>query len=133
MAGDPFTSPLIFPQLGFTGSPLDRSDELRRHPDLLQQLRTDPAARFVAFSDLRPIVDLSSGTATLLWLDNAAIPAGTEAVFLGRRDGRAFFAVSAPADTPLPGEPIEMRAAAAQLPYSDGAILAQARSLLDWH
>ncbi len=63
----------------------------------------------------------------------AEVPTDVPWVFLGMRDERAHFAVSVPAGVSLPGELIEVRAAAAQLPDDRAAILAQARSLFAWH
>jgi NAD+ diphosphatase len=130
---DPFTAPLAIPSVGFTGASLDRADHLRSDTAALDALRAGSTARFVAFTDLRPIVDLSSGQPDLLWLTASEIPAASPWVFLGFRDAEACFAVSIPADVPLPGEPIELRAAAAGMTHGDAAILSQARALLSWH
>jgi NAD+ diphosphatase len=56
MTADPFTATLPSIRVGFTGSPLDRADQLRRDDTALERLRRDPAARFLALVDLRPIV-----------------------------------------------------------------------------
>ncbi len=130
---DPFTAPLSVGLLGFTGTPLDRADYLRTDRAVLEALRANPATRFAAFSDLRPMVDVSSGEPTLLWLTAAQIPADAAWVFLGLENAEARFAVALPMDTALPGEPMELRAAAAQMAHGDAAILGQARSLLAWH
>jgi NAD+ diphosphatase len=68
MESDPFKAALNPMDVGFIGSPLDRADHLRSDSDALKALRAGPKARFAAFADLRPIVDLSTGQPGLLWL-----------------------------------------------------------------
>src|SRR4051812_47742699 len=93
---DPFTSPLAPQDLGFTGATLDRADHLRSNQEALEALRTGPTARFAAFTELRPILDNSTGCLTLLWSTASEIPDNLQWVFLGLRDGKAYFAVSLP-------------------------------------
>lgn len=134
---DPFTAPLTVGSLGFTGTPLDRADYLRTDSAALEALRTGAATRFVAFSDLRAIVDASSGQPKLLWLAASQIPSDAPWIFLGLEHSEARFAVALPPDTApsgeLPGELMDVRAAAALMPHGDAAILGHARSLLSWH
>jgi NAD+ diphosphatase len=54
-----------------------------------------------------------------------------EPVFLGMQDGRALFAV-ADADDP-PGEPVNLRAAAALVSHADAGLLAYATAMITWH
>jgi len=135
VGADPFTSSLIAQDLGYTGAPLDRADHLRSNAEALDALRTGPTARFAAFAELRPILDLSSGSPSLLWFTATEIPANLHWVFLGLWDGGAYFAVGLPPGTvpPLRGEPMELRTATAQISHANSAILGQARSLLAWH
>ena len=130
---DPFAAPLTVGSLGFTGTLLDRADYLRTDSAALEALRTGPTARFVAFSDLRAIVDLSSGQPELLWFAAPQIPADVPWIFLGLHNNEPRFAVAVPPDTPLPGELMDLRPAAAQIPHGSAAILGQARALLSWH
>ena len=130
---DPFTAPLTVGSLGFTGNPLDRADRLRTDSAALEALRSSPAARFVTFSDMRAIVDASSGQPKLLWLAASQVPADAPWVFLGLEHHEARFAIALPPDTPLPGELMDLRLVAAQMAHADAAILGQARSLLSWH
>ncbi len=133
MPADPFTAPLTVGDLGFTGAPLNRVDHLRRDSVALDALRLGPSARFVAFSELRPILDMSSGKPELLWLTSGQIPADAPWVFLGLRESESCFAISLPAAAIVPGQAMELRAAAAQMTSSSAAVLGQARSLLAWH
>jgi NAD+ diphosphatase len=129
MESDPFKAALNPMDVGFIGSPLDRADHLRSDSDALKALRAGPKARFAAFADLRPIVDLSTGQPGLLWLTASEIPPGLPAIFLGLADGEAYFAVNVPADP----RAMDLRTAAGQMPHSSAAILGHARSLLAWH
>jgi len=133
MAGDPFNVPLAVGSLGFTGAALDRADHLRTDDAALDALRACATARFLAFSDLQAIVDASSGQPDLLWFKAAEVPADAPWVFLGLDKLEARFAVAVPADTPLNGKRLDVRAAASQMPFGSVAILGQARSLLSWH
>ncbi|WP_448582262.1 NAD(+) diphosphatase [Thermaurantiacus sp.] len=115
---------------GFTGGCLDRADHLRRDEAAMQAARMHPQARFLIVDRLKPL--LSPDGDRLLWVRRGEAPAGTT-VFLGLdEEGRPHFAVDGPADT-LPGVATDARAAGARLPGSEAAIVAQARSLLDWH
>jgi len=111
---------------GFTGSPLDRADQLRNDSAALEALRSGSEARFAAFVDLRPLVDELGEPR---WLTNSEVPAELYAIFLGLHDGNAYFAVSVPPDE----HAMELRTAAARMSPGNLAILAQARSLLSWH
>jgi NAD+ diphosphatase len=135
MTQDWFTAPLHLAHLGFTGSTLDRADNLRHDAAALDGLRAAPSARFLAFSDLRARVDLSAGEAhpDLLWLSAQEIPAGAPWVFLGLQGEQACFAVKVGADDVERGDWMEVRPAAAAMPDGRAAMLAQARSLLAWH
>lgn len=130
---DPFTAPLSIGSLGFTGTPLDRADHLRTNSVDLEILRLSPTTRFTAFSDLMPLVELSSGTPELLWLTAAQVPVDAPWVFLGLIQNEARFAIALPPDAHLPGELMDLRTTAAQMPHGNAAILGQARALLSWH
>src|SRR5262249_56128093 len=64
------------------------------------------------------------------------IDEGTTLILLGLRDGRAYFALDAtPVEAPAGEETVLMdaRAAASIIDNGEAAILAEARSLVDWH
>jgi hypothetical protein len=81
--------------LGFTGALLDRADHLRCNCEALEALRTGPTARFAAFTELKPILDGGSP----VWFTASEIPPGLPSVFLGLRNGEAYFAVNLPPGT----------------------------------
>jgi NAD+ diphosphatase len=129
----------------FSGNPLDRASNQRRDADWVAARLAEPAARVLPLHRLRPMV---TDAPSLGWLDVPALqPAidrlGAEApIFLGLADGVPCFAlgVSDPALEELAasleaegrswGDP---RAIAPLLPPGDAGVLAQARSVLDWH
>ena len=118
----------------FAGNPLDRASERRRDAAWVAGLLNDPASRILPLCDLRP---LTRGTAApvLDWQPLAtwreAIAAGATLVLLGLGDGHAWFAIDAAAAPG--GEPFDARSLAPLLPSREAAILAEARSLIDWH
>lgn len=120
---------LPFPGLGFTGGLLDRADHLRRDETAIQAARMHPAARFLILHELKPLMDDDQ----LVWARRSEVPAGPQ-VFLGLDpEGAPRFAVDGAPDPDLPGQPTDARQAGALLADGRAAIVAQARSLLDWH
>jgi NAD+ diphosphatase len=119
------------PQLGFIGSPLDRADHLRRDAAAIHAARLHPEARFLILTDLQPV--MTENADDLFRARRSEAPEGTT-IFLGLdARGAPLFAVDGTADDDLPGRPMEARAAGARLGDGRAAILAQARSVLDWH
>ena len=123
----------------FGGNPLDRVSERREDPDWITALLADPATRVLALRDLRPRVRAGAPSA-LDWQPAGAwrerIEAGATLVFLGMGDGRAHFAVDASGaavDPDADGDLVDVRALAPAIAPGEAAILAQARSLVDWH
>lgn len=128
---DFFAGPSV-PKVGFTGSTLDRADALRKDAGAMVAARADPAARWLVFDDLRPVMKGDD----LVWAYRSDIPHDAPSVFLGFDEERPRFAAAASADD-LDGEPVDARQAGAVLAASadPGAagIVAQGRALLDWH
>jgi NAD+ diphosphatase len=123
----------------FGGNPLDRASERRDDGDWIAKLLGDPGTRVLALRDLKPF---TRGTAVpaLDWQPvgpwRARIDGGASLIFLGLDGGRAHFAIDAAgADVPPDVDLglIDVRALAPTLGAGEAAILAQARSLLDWH
>src|SRR5438067_2522810 len=122
----------------FAGNPLDRASERRRDTAWIGELLADPAARLLPLSELRP---LTRGT-DRLQLDwqpvepwREPIERGATLIFLGLDDGRPHFAIDA-GTAEIAGadrEPIDARSLAPLLPGGEAAIVAEARSLIDWH
>jgi len=123
----------------FAGNPLDRASERRRDTAWIASLLDDPAARILPLSDLRPLTR-GSASPVLDWQPVAPwrdrIEHGATLVFLGLDGERPYFAVDASgADNALAreSEPLDARTLAPLLPAGEAAILAEARSLIDWH
>lgn len=121
----------------FSSNPIDRVQDLRRDPAWIEAQRSHPGARYLPFRELRPAVR-QDDTARLAWLDApAALRAGgaPSAVLLGLHDGAPLFAfTAAEGDEAEPGASfVDARAVGALLPSYEAGILAQARSMLDWH
>lgn len=125
----------------FAGNPLDRSSNERRDRAWLEAALADPRARYLAFRDLDPLVSGGEASPRLAWRTRDALPAGEDsAVLLGVGNGTPHLAVDvtaagAEAIEALAGADAFMgaRDAGASLPQDETGILAQARSLLDWH
>lgn len=122
----------------FAGNPLDRVSERRRDKEWIASLLVDPRSRILPLYELKPaIADMLRPA--LEWQEiapwRATIETGATLIFLGiGDDGRAYFAIDATAsggsaDT----ENIDVRTLAPQIPAGEAAILAEARSLIDWH
>jgi NAD+ diphosphatase len=123
----------------FGGNPLDRASERREDGDWIAKLLADPGTRVLALRDLKPFTRGSTGPA-LDWQPAASwraqIDAGAALIFLGLGDGRAHFAIDVADATVAPDvdtERVDVRALASTLAAGEAAILAEARSLLDWH
>src|ERR1700746_784879 len=123
----------------FAGNPLDRASERRRDTDWIGSLLADSAARGLRLSELRPLIR-GTDAIELDWQPvgawREAIERGATLVFLGLGSGRPFFAMDAgPAATDPASnrEPLDARSLAPLLPGGEAAILAEARSLIDWH
>ena len=123
----------------FAGNPLDRVSQRRQDAGWIASLLDDPETRLLPLRELKPLVRDSSA-AELDWQPVApwrgAIDAGATLILLGIGDGRAHFALDASAAPALAGtetETVDVRALAASIPGGEAAILAEARSLLDWH
>jgi NAD+ diphosphatase len=123
----------------FGGNPLDRASERRDDGDWIAKLLADPQTRLLALRDLKPF---TRGTAVpaldwqpvAQWRDQ--IDGGSPLIFLGLGDGRAHFAIDAAGAAVAPDvdtELLDVRALAPTIARGDAAILAEARSLLDWH
>jgi NAD+ diphosphatase len=123
----------------FAGNPLDRVSERRRDKAWIGTLLADPDSRILPLYDLKPAISDPAQPALdwqplALWRD--AIEGGATTIFLGIGDGRAHFAIDA---TGAEGrsnafaENIDVRSLAPLVPAGEAAILAEARSLIDWH
>jgi NAD+ diphosphatase len=122
----------------FGGNPLDRAAMRRGDAAWVRSLLDDPDTRILPMRDLKPLV--ADGAAALGWQAAAPwrglIEAGATSIFLGLGNGKALFAVDATGADALPewdADSVDVRALAPLLPAGEAAILAEARSLIDWH
>jgi NAD+ diphosphatase len=123
----------------FAGNPLDRVSQRRQDSGWVASLLHDPETRLLALQDLKPQVRHASAVA-LDWQSVAPwrslIDAGSTLVLLGIRDRRAYFALDAGRAERSPGAEtavMDARAVAPMIGAGEAAILAEARSLIDWH
>ncbi len=124
----------------FAGNPLDRASERRRDTAWIRSLMEDPAALILPLRELRPLTR-GSNSPELDWQKVAPwrdlIERGATLVFLGlSKDGRPHFAIDASGVDGLFADEaasFDARTLAPLLPASEAAILAEARSLVDWH
>jgi NAD+ diphosphatase len=128
----------------FAGSPLNRAGNERRDAQWLQTQADRENSRFLPMWQLRPLMALGE-TLTISWRSRAEVAPfldqGASIVFLGLQDDAAHFAVDVSmagpkkADAPFreEGKWIDVRSAASSAAAPEAAILAQGRSMLDWH
>ena len=121
----------------FAGNRLDRAAPRRADAAWVGSLLDDPRTGMLPLVDLKPRL-VHDSAPRLDWRPAAPwrklIAEGATLIFLGLDDdGRAFFALDATAAGDAGGELADVREAAPTLPASEAAILAEARSLIDWH
>ena len=123
----------------FAGNPLDRVSERRTDAAWVASLLDDPETRLLPLLELKPLVG-DSAACNLDWQTvppwRSLIDAGATLILLGIGDGRAHFALDASAAaTPTGGAAttVDVRTLAASIPGGEASILAEARSLIDWH
>ncbi|WP_374593406.1 NAD(+) diphosphatase [Sphingosinicella sp.] len=115
---------------GLIGSPIERDDRIQRSPETLWAARMHPGARWMVLDGLNPLLDEDGPD--IAWLRRSEVPEAAVEVYLGLEDGNPRFAVTASA-TGLSGTPVDARRAAMLMDDGRAAIIAQARSLIDWH
>src|SRR5689334_6383780 len=122
----------------FAGNPLDRVSQRRQDAGWVASLLEHPESRVLPLHGLKPRIRHSSAVA-LGWQGvepwRGLIDGGGTSILLGLRDGRAYFAVDAtPAKIPdREAKVMDARAVASVIDGGEAAILAEARSLIDWH
>lgn len=127
------------PATGFTGNRLDRADEIRRDAGALIAMRARSDARWLVLDKLNPVVratSTSGDTPSILWAYRSDVPHDALSIFLGVDGDAPRFAAAAPADelvADFGGTVMDARQAGALLPAHEAAIVAQARSVIDWH
>lgn len=126
----------------FAGSPLDRMDQRRKDGDWLSEQMMQRETRFLPMSRLRALIDIDLD-AEIGWRSPMEVIDLLEQhrpLLLGVADGAAHFAIeadqrTAPRDATwlTRGKFIDVRSVAPSMASGQAAILAQARSMLDWH
>jgi len=115
----------------FAGAALDRVSTRRGDADWVARAAADPAAR--ALVTVGGELVLGAGAAPLEAPVAAVAPLdGTEPVLLGLRDGHALFAIEAAA-APDGGRLASLREVAPALSQAEGATIAYATALGNWH
>ncbi len=123
----------------FGGNPLDRVSQRRQNAGWVASLLENPSTRVLPLHGLKPKIRHSSAAA-LDWQGVAPwqplIDGGSTLILLGMGDDRAYFALDA-GSTEGPSHDgsvlMDARAAAPMIDGGEAAILAEARSLIDWH
>ena len=121
----------------FAGNPLDRVSQRRQDAGWVASLLDDPETRVLPLHGLKPRIRHSSAVA-LDWQNVAPwrslIDDGNTLILLGMREGRAYFALDASPSAPdADGSAMDARSVAPMIDGGEAAILAEARSLIDWH
>lgn len=124
----------------FAGNPLDRVSERRRDKEWVGSLLSAPESRILPLYDLKPAIrDMADPVLEWEPIDpwRERIAAGATCIFLGLDDDRrAHFAIDATGaehGANANAENVDVRSLAPLVPAGEAAILAEARSLIDWH
>ena len=113
---------------GFTGSKIDRADQLRLQPERVAQLAASPAARLLELAELDPVLD---GQGRLSWSANGTLAAEPELIFLGLEGGIPLFAPLRRIPAPQPAWSVFR--ILGSMSAEDAALWGTARSLIAWH
>jgi NAD+ diphosphatase len=123
----PMTEPSGF---AYADAGVDRSDELRDDPDELAKLW--PTAKLLVVDENGDAFAHADGTR--FELTGSALGGGPGvAIFLGRVQGEAWFAIDSVLVPILPPRHIDLRSAATQWPEQESSLFAYARGMLYWH
>lgn len=114
--------------IAFSGSPIDRADNIRVDKATLGNLK-NWRARVLNLDGLLPEIDETGG---LIWGTLADVAETTELVFLGMLDDKAHFAPVPSQGAPGPAMPRAWQVMQLLRP-EELAIYGAAKSLVDWH
>jgi len=114
----------------FIDGALDRADHLRDDADALASLW--PSARVLLLDDDGcALADVGQQLFAASGAEFGGVPAN--AIFLGLRDGAAWFAANAASVDINAPHRVDLRSAASLWPATDATAFAQARAVLHWH
>jgi NAD+ diphosphatase len=118
-----------FAQPGFTGSAIDRADQLRLDEGRQAELAADPQARLLRLAGLEPLLD---DRGRLGWGPVAELGEGADLIFLGLDGALPLFAplVRMEAGTQRAWT---MFALLDRMAAKDASLWGTARSLIEWH
>lgn len=121
---------MLIPQT-FAGGMLNRADSLRRDDATVAVALADERARFLLLDNLDPLMTMDGSD--ILWLDRATAGDGP-AILLGLDEaGVPHFAIEGSANG-FPGQAMSLQKIGMALAADPRcAILAHARSIIDWH
>jgi len=128
----------------FNANPFDRAGNCRRDPAWVEEQLKNPGSRFLPLYDLKALIGFEADGAELGWCPvevvRPFIEDGACWVVLGTQEGVCHFAVDVSGRVnpramsfERPVKFIDARSIASSLPVGHAGILAQARSMLDWH
>lgn len=137
----------MFQSPAYLTNPLDRADHLRNNAAEIERLAENPHSKILPIWDSRGLIDVTHGPAQLAWLSSSKLKpfrdtrSETLRIFLGIHDGIAHFAEKMPDwdKEEIPekinvfGKFIDVRTITMQLSADQAGILAQARSIVEWH
>ncbi|MCL4720401.1 MAG: NAD(+) diphosphatase [Gammaproteobacteria bacterium] len=120
--------------LTFSGANIDRLATLRHQPEALAAALAEADAGFLPVWQSRCL--LKDGAVLVSQRGELVLPGPDELVFLGRRGGRALFAVELRGPAPPPELPAEsfigLRELVSRVSEEDAALLAYARAMILW-
>src|SRR3546814_3704585 len=112
---------------GFTGSPLDRTDENRPRDEVIAAWRAHPEARVMLLDALDPVIAPGGG---LAWMPLDLLPPDATTLFLGLHNCAPRFVAASPAPPELGLRPAIFHVAAT-LPEGETATYTCALTPLD--
>jgi NAD+ diphosphatase len=116
----------------FAGPALDRVPERRRDPAWVAELAARPDAQALLLSEAG-VRAVRNGTGAGRLALSAPAGLSGEVVLLGLDEGVPLFAVDVGDGDGLPGETLDMRTLASELPERETGLAAYAAALLNWH
>ncbi len=115
--------------VGFTGSTLDRADNLRLLPERIAELARRSKAHLLSLAGLDPQLD---GEGRLIWVPMPAFSDLSQLIFLGLAGQRPLFSPLVPLQQATE-RAWSVFALIATMSAEDAALWGTARSLIEWH